>query len=193
MHKSFSAMCGIVLMFAGQASADMIFVDMLPSQEQVDINETFEVTIQADITRELLGFGFDMMYDENVVQVENVSFPDTVLPLPTRDGDGLAAVGFNNNRLGELIGDDITLATVTFRGITAGVSAISMDYTISDPSEGFPEKGDSFATLNINPGLVRVGPAPQEVPIPEPSIFVMFLIPAIGIILWKTFMRPDQR
>jgi hypothetical protein len=180
------ATVGLFLTLAGPATADMIFIDMVPSQYEMDIDQSFDLTIKANITKELLGFGFDLMYDNQIFAVENISFPDTMLPLPTRDGDGLAAMGFSNNRLGELIGNDVILATITFRKLSEGSSAISVDYTRGDPSEGFPEKGGSFATPHVNETQVGA-------PIPEPPIFAMFLIPTLGIIIWKTLLRPEQK
>ena len=87
------AMMG-TLVSVNTADAAMIAVDITPTESQVSVDETFDLVISADIELGILGFGFDLLFDDALVDVASVEIAEPFAPLNAPDGDGLAGLAY---------------------------------------------------------------------------------------------------
>jgi len=127
----------VLLVSAAAAPAGLITLNLTPSIGQVPVNGTFDVIVSANIEQSILGFGFDLVFDDSALEIKSVEIGSSFLPLPAPDGDKLAGLAFPN----EVVGSNVTLATATFAAKMPGIAAIRLDVTPGDYTEGFPESG----------------------------------------------------
>jgi len=127
----------VLLVSAAAAPAGLITLNLTPSIGQVPVNGTFDVIVSANIEQRILGFGFDLVFDDSALEIKSVEIGSSFLPLPAPDGDKLAGLAFPN----EVVGSNVTLATATFAAKMPGIATIRLDVTPGDYTEGFPESG----------------------------------------------------
>jgi hypothetical protein len=123
--------------------------------------DTFKVDIYADINVQLTSYGFHLVYDQALLNLESFAAAPPFRPLPAPEGQ-VAAITWPNN----VVGDDVLLATAVFRAmgpedVTATISAA---YDVTDPTEGFAQRTCGFADLEVTPTDVRV---------PEPAALML--------------------
>jgi len=184
---------------ARPAKAAMIVVDVLPAQTNVTVGQQVDVTITANISENILGFGFDLLYNEKLLGIANVEIAQPFAPLNAPDGDGLAGLAFPNN----FVGANVKLATVTLTGLAPGRSGISIGITPGDPMEGFPQyegwadlRVATDASITIQSADVLTGGGGGGgggltcPPIPEPGTITMI---ALGAILARKSSRRGRR
>jgi hypothetical protein len=131
-----AALLGL-LISATTAQAGLITLGLTPSAAELPVNGSFNVVVSGNVEQKILGFGFDLLFDDSKLELKSVQVGSSFLPLPASDGDKLAGMAFPK----EVLGSNVTFATATFAAKTAGVAAISLGVTLGDYTEGFPESG----------------------------------------------------
>jgi len=144
-----SVMC--VLVSAPMVLAQPITVSLAPSSSQVLVNDTFDIVISAILPDEIIGFGFDLLFDDALVQVTGTQIADPFVPLHTPDGDGLAGLSYPNT----VSGTNINLATVSLLALSPGLADISIGVTPGDLTEGFSGT-TSYLDFVANPTSVEI-------------------------------------
>ena len=130
------------------------------------VGDTISFNIMADISVPVLGWGLDLSYDTSILTL--IGSPIILAPwtpLISLDGDGLAGSSFPT----PISGNDVSLASLSFRALALGTSTIAFSITPNDPTEGFPlafpAPPGSFADVCFEDAIVRVIPQP----VPEPA------------------------
>ncbi len=172
MHRILGVVLAAVL--AAPASATII-VEFSPSAQDVDIAlGTTTVDIVADIPESdaIVGWGLDLATVGTSAALASVAVNEVLFDAVfAPDGDDLAALVPSDS----LFGDDIVLATLSFNLIEEGLTSLSLSYTLSDLTEGFPLDpalpGD-FAAATFVDGSINV--------IPEPATLLLVALGAIA-------------
>ncbi len=143
------------------SGATPINVSFVLSASVVNVGETFTVDLVADIPDPVLGWGLDVTFNPAIlsqvgVLIANPPWDAGFAP----DGDELVGLAFPL----PIAGDDIRLATLTFRAIAPGLSALVASLTADDQTEGFPlafpASPGSFAEVSFIDGSVNIIPVP---------------------------------
>lgn len=146
---------------AGTASAGTIIVTFDPLVSFIGVGDTGTVDVVADIpaTDPVLGWGLDLdIVTPAVAELIGISIPAPWTQVFGIDGDGFGGVTFPTG----IWGDDITLATLTFRGLTVGTTDIHVSATEGDLTEGFAVDPTGFAQF-VAPCGVIVTPEPASI------------------------------
>ncbi len=154
------ALLAMAFCLRGQpAFADMILVNGSPEKNSVTVDEPFTLKISANITRNILGFSFDLLFDPALLALSEVRIADPFLPLPSRDGDDLAGLAYPL----DVTGLNVELASVKFVPLAPGMAEIIVGTTPDDPTEGFPEYAiGHWSELQTVPAVVTIEPLPDH-------------------------------
>lgn len=152
------ALAGVVL--AAPAGA-LVMVSLDVPETTVAVGATFEVTITAEFSDPIVGFGFDLVYDDLLLsQVGVPSIGLDWIGVVAADGDDLAGAAFPVG----LAGPGILLATVTLHADAVGISVLSFETTTADLTEGFafdPDFATGFDALAaVTPLEINIVPEP---------------------------------
>ncbi len=141
------------------AQSNVVLVRVEPQFVTVQPGELFTVDLVADVgANQVIGWGLDLPYDASVVGATgSPAIGPLWLAAFAPDGDGLSAFA----PLGSLSGNDLLLARVTFRALTAGQTQLSPGYTPADLNEGFPLDPSGYAQVAFRAGTVDVLPEPS--------------------------------
>ena len=161
------------------ASATYVDVAFSPPDQSIDISAgttTVDITATVSDGGGIIGWGLDLDLTGTSVSlldsaVNEVDF-DAV---EAYDGDDLAALV----PVGSLPDGQYTLATLTFSLVDLGVTTLDLNYTVSDPTEGFPlhqDAGGGFATATFNSGSIEV--------VPEPSVMAL-MVAGLSLLTWR--------
>lgn len=176
------------------AQAAMIVVDVVPAQTSIDVGQQVDVTITANISENILGFGFDLLYNDQLLSVASVEIAPPFVPLNAPDGDGLAGLAYPNN----VVGSNVKLATVTLTALAPGKSGISIGVTPGDPMEGFPQyqgwadlqvATDASITISAAGSFSSSsggGAGPTITDVPEPATIALIVL---GAVMARKFSR----
>jgi hypothetical protein len=171
------------------ARGSMISVSLVPSASTVDVNQQVDVTIKADIPKDILGFGFDLIFNDKLVALSDINIAAPFVQMPTTGNNSLVGLAWPQ----QAIGSGITLATVTLSALAPGEAEISIGITPGNPFEGFPEYDGGFSDLNVvtkadisivAPPANGGGPGGAAAPlyIPEPATVALL---GLGTILGR--------
>jgi hypothetical protein len=149
-----------------------IFVDFDPWDAYIyGIGNTVDVDIIADIPEAdaIVGWGMDVIVDDpSIADITNVAINEVLFDAAAApDGDGLAALVPGG---GNVWGDDIVLATLTFTGYGPygeWTDIWGWDDNPTDLTEGFALDISGFADVSYTTGFVNVE-------IPEPASLALF-------------------
>ena len=150
--------CLIQLALAVPSTASVMAV-LDPGLVEVEVGESFEVEIRADLSLPVLGFGLDLDFDPTAVALSGSPVVGPAwLPVAGSDGDGLAGAAFPAG----ISGDDILLATVLLRALRPGNHLLALGVTPGDLTEGFPLDPDGFdPDVSLGSGTVQALPEPR--------------------------------
>ena len=140
------------------SEATLINVSFVPSASVVTVGDTFTVDLVADIPDPVLGWGLDVTFNPAILSQVGVLIADPPWSAGfAPDGDELVGLAFPLS----VAGDDIPLATLTFRAMALGLSSLVASITTGDLTEGFPlvPPGD-FSEVSFIDGSVNVIPMP---------------------------------
>ena len=84
---------------APRAQAGMILADVAASSSTVTVGRQVEVSVKVDLEQNILGFGFDLLFDDALFKVAGVRIAKPFLALAAADGDGLAGPGLSARRV----------------------------------------------------------------------------------------------
>ena len=120
-------------LLVGTAAADPIVVTFDAPTTYINVGDSGTVDIVADIPADspVLGWGLDVNFDPAIVALTNVMV-DMPWTQVSGDGDGLGGIVFPTGIYGQ-----VTLATLTFDAIGAGISGLDVSVTMGDLNEGF--------------------------------------------------------
>lgn len=136
-------------------SATIVWVE--PVKATLDVGETVELEVRADIPDAVWGWGLDLIFGSpGVVSVIDVQVNDATWDAAmSPDGDGLVGLAFPQ----PVQGDNLLLATVTVRGDAMGQTAATAGYTAGDLTEGFPFEPAGFDNeVTFQPANLAVVP-----------------------------------
>ena len=176
----------VCLLAASTADAALIDVYFEPTETEVTPEETFTVSLLADIplTLSVLGWGLDVEYDTSVLSLDGVTIGPSWIPAPPApnlDGDELAGLAFPL----PISGLGILLANLDFSGSSAGATTLTIGATLGDFTEGFalgpPAFPGSFADFEGQSAVVGV--------VPEPATLALFGIGAGALCLLQARRR----
>lgn len=157
------AACSVFLACVSAATAGLVTVRFDPPDQTVNLGDPFSVSLVADISDPVLGWGLDFTIANPSVAA--LSGPPVIgpqwFPFSTPDGDGLGGIAFPNS----ISGNNVLLATLNFTADSLGDTNLLLSVTPGDLTEGFPLDPTGFATLSFEPGHVTVIPEPASVAI----------------------------
>ena len=157
---------------AAQAGAASLDVYLTPSASIVEVADTFEVAITADISEPVLGFGFELSFDSQLFQLDDTTIAPELTPAGKAGGDFISALAFPE----PISGRDVLLATATFTALDLGKGAFGIDVAEGDLTQGFAEVAIGamsdfdvvFGQVTVIPGFDDVG-GNGSPPVPEPA------------------------
>lgn len=160
----------IALSMAAMASphARAATVRFNPADSTYAVDDVFTVQLVADLgTQSSIGWGLDLEYDTNLLSLIQ---PPEIGPFWQAafadDGDGLAGSADpftdpdNNLLFGSIGGDNVLLATLTFKALAPGQSPLIASITDNDLNEGFALDPTGFADIVFENGAIHVVPEP---------------------------------
>ena len=126
----------------------------------VGVGQSFQVDVLGDLSEPIVGWGLDANTDASKLLLSDVSVGSAWLPVGSADGDGLAGLA----GLPGVSGNAVLIATLTFEGLTAGLTDLLLGVTPGDNSEGFAlVQPGSFDNVVFPPALgVTVVPEPAS-------------------------------
>ncbi len=137
----------------------------------VTVGETFALNIIADIpaTEPIVGWGLDLTIDNGLIAslAGSPSIGADWMGVGGADGDGLTGI-FNPilNPFGNVSGDGIVLATLTFTADQAGQTDLFLGTTAGDLTEGFALDPTGFGDISFASSHVTVVPIPAPGALP---------------------------
>jgi hypothetical protein len=163
------------LLCAGAAARAEVTARVEGPAGPVAVGDTFEVTLLADLSDPVLGWGLDLDFDAGLLAIVDTPAigPDWT-GFGGGDGDGLAGVFLPGPGGSGRVGDDVVLATLAFEAVAQGVAALILGITPSDLNEGFaldPVGYDPDVTLLD--GMVTI--------IPEPGTLALLGLGLVGL------------
>jgi hypothetical protein len=149
------------LVVAPEIASALSSVTLVPSRSTLNLGETLEVDVFADLSDPIIGWGLDLRIDPAQLSVVGAPAIDSAWTGVTgQDGDGLAGAAFPSGLTGS-----VRLATVTLSAETLGVSVLILEITDGDATEGFafdPDFASGFDSVELA--------APLEITVvPEPG------------------------
>jgi hypothetical protein len=127
----------------------------------VAVGDTFQITLTADFSAPVLGWGLDLTFDPALVSVVGTPTVDSSwTAVFSPDGDGLVGLA----PITGVSGSGVLLATVTLQLLAPGNAVIGVSVTPGDLAEGFPLLPSGFDTIQFNAFTV---------PLPEPRGLVL--------------------
>jgi len=147
-----------------------VVVSIEPSASSEPVGNVFAVDIVAEIPDFVLGFGLDLSWDTTILtEVAAPTIGALWTPLAAPDGDGLAGLAPPAG----ISGTNVLLATVTFQGVSAGATPLTLGVTPGDLTEGFPLKPSGFAETQFIAAQVEI--------VPEPGTGSLVLLGSVAI------------
>ncbi len=137
------------------------------------VGETFTISVVADASTPILGFGLDLEIDAPPGVLELVGPPEigpVWVPLHAPDGDALAGAVLPEG----LVGQNLVLATLTLRALALGIGPLSVLVSADDLTEGFPLDPTGFEAFAVTASNVTV---------PEPRVGGSLWIAMAGLTL----------
>ena len=162
----------VSLVVASSARASLVTVRFEPSSQTVNLGDTFNVQIVADISSPVVGWGLDFAIASPPILSETAApvIGAAWVPAPAPDGDGLASLAFPNS----VSGTGVLLATLTLHANAIGATDLLLSVTPGDLTEGFALDPTGFAELTIQPGHANV--------VPEPSTIGLLALIGLGML-----------
>ena len=178
---------------AGHAKAMTIAFN--PLSTDVSVSDTFDVDVNiSGLGNEIVSaFGFNILYDANIVSASNISFNNQLnngihffslqsfsIDDSTHQGHiNISEISFLPDSFLESIQlDNVTLATLSFTAIATGTSALDFSF---DLFQGVSGTGAHRLNLTESPGAVSV----EAINIPEPPT-AFLIIAAILALMMKS-------
>lgn len=167
LHHTLLATAALLAAFATQAQT----VSVNAAHTDVNLGETFSVDIQATgFPDKIFGGGYNLAFDPSVLQVDAITIPAS-WEFATSTGLLDAASGtvsdiYFNTFVAPVKGDFLT-ASITFKAVGAGTSAITLSESPSFPFGN--EFGDPVAITYLS-GNATVAA------VPEPSSLALLLV-----------------
>jgi hypothetical protein len=163
---------------AHAATAASIQVQLESEKEVVGIGESFDVAIRADAGQALLGFGFDLNFDESLFALSGIETGESFFAARKSGDTFFSAVAFPS----PVMGDDLLLGTATFTALDPGLGTFSLQADSAHLTRGFAAREVGlFLDFDITPLDILVvdtaasgggggGGAP---PTPEPTTLAL--------------------
>jgi hypothetical protein len=137
----------------GEIGVADVQIRIEPAAVFVDVDEEFEIQIESELGAAALGFGLDLLFDLEIVEIVGEPVLDPAwTAVFARDLDGLAglapASGLSGSR---------RIATVTLRALSRGTSSLDLHVDARDETEGTWLDGMGFADSTLVGASLRVG------------------------------------
>lgn len=159
----------LLLALPAIAHAGAIDIHILPTAQTVTVGQSFDVTIVADVEDPILGFGFELLYDETLFALEDTQVGQAFLPTRMSAQGAFSALAYPSGAAGE----ELVLGSASLVALTTGVGNIGIAIPANTAVWGFAETAvAAFATWEATPATVTVSPpggGGGEPPIPEPT------------------------
>ena len=137
-----------------QAAAADVNVHVEPALQTVDVLDTFELTFAADMSEPLLGFGFELTFDDQLFELDSIAIGHDFLAATNNGDDLMSALAFPD----PVSGDDVVLGTATFTAMEAGTGIFGIKVAEDDLTQGFAEVSiGAFADFDVATGTVTSG------------------------------------
>jgi outer membrane protein assembly factor BamB len=137
----------------------------------VAVGGTFQVDVLGDLSEPIVGWGLDANTDGSKLLLNDVEIAPAWTPAGTADGDGLAGLA----TLPGISGDPVLIASLTFEGLTKGLTSVLLGVTAGDNSEGFALSTPGlFDTVVFPSGL-------QVQIVPEPASLGLLALGLLGL------------
>ena len=135
-----------------QAGAGAVNVRVEPALQTVSVLDTFDVTFSADILEPLLGFGFELTFDDQLFELNSTRIGPDFLAAVNADDNLMSALAFPD----PVSGDDILLGTASFTMLDAGQGVFGISVADGDPTHGFAGVSiGAMADFDVALGEVR--------------------------------------
>ncbi len=147
-----------------QSGDAAVVVSILPDNLAVNVGDTFDIQLSADLFDPVLGWGLDVAWSG---QFATQAAAPTIGPLwyasTSVDGDDLIGMAFPD----AIAGSNVLLATLHLKALSPGQTDITITTTPGDQSEGFPLDPSGFADAQFESAHLTV--------LPEPTTAILLL------------------
>ena len=151
----------------------LVTVSLSTPETTVTVGSTLDVTVMANLSDPIVGFGFDLVFDDTLLSTDG---PPVIgldwVAVPAVDGDGLAGAAFPDGLTG-----DVLLAVITLQANAVGMSEVAFETTPGDLTEGFafdPLFSSGFDTIApVSSLFIQI--------VPEPASGLLVVLGLIGL------------
>ena len=185
----------LLLAFVADAGAAQVDLRIESESQVVGLCSTFDVWVVADISEPLVGFGFELTYDDRLFEL------DTFAGAP----DFAAVVDYDTNLLSGLAypapvsGEGVLLGTATFTVLAGGTGEFGVDYLPGMPTQGFAEMSiGAFSELgsvepaSVTAALVSADGGSGSGSVPEPSTLVIMAVGGLAVVKRRRLRAADR-
>jgi hypothetical protein len=174
-----SVFCLCAVTITAPAAASTVAVSFSPPGGVHGVGDIFTIDWLADIPDLVVGWGLDLSFNATVLSLDGVSIGPAWFPILGPEPDDYGGLAFPTS----VSGANVLLATLSFRALAPGSTAITASFDPLNFAEGFPLETGQFADVQLTGGAVTVSG------VPEPALALPLALILVGLFAWRESRR----